>query len=237
MDPKGDRARRLVEDIFATRDDEIQCADARTLMASCAVELLADEQARQRYPALATHFRFCSNCAEDYRALMTVARQEAAGGVSIPAAPARPTASESNWVAGLGFLWRRLAETGRIVVRVFGEAPPGSAFSPAVKSSAPKLAEGDVVRQLTLTPDESGDLDLKAVVRRSQKEPRAYTLAVRVQFRSRWQTLAGTPVLITAAGWQAPGRSDEEGEVVFEGIPEEDLDTLAIEIGAPTPPG
>jgi hypothetical protein len=230
MKEKGARARRLVEDVFATHDGEIQCVAAQTLMASCVVELLTDGQSRQRYPALWTHFRFCSNCAEDYQVLMAVARQEGDAGSQITPVPRRPETPGGDWVEGLGYLWQRLADTHQVLVRLWGEAPSTPTFAPAVKGRASD--EPDVVRHLTLTPDDSGDLDLKIVVRRSQEAPGFYALTVRAQFRSRWQTLAGTTVVITADGWEAERTTDEHGEVVFEGIPEESLAALAIQIRA-----
>jgi hypothetical protein len=75
----------LVRDIFATRDDEIQCKEAGTLIVRCADALLSDEQARRQYPALWHHFRFCPDCAQEYRMVIELARLEAAGQLERPA--------------------------------------------------------------------------------------------------------------------------------------------------------
>jgi hypothetical protein len=79
MSEEQDNLERLAQDIFATQSNEIQCEAAATLIARCAAALLADEEAQRQYPQLWRHFRFCSNCAEEYAMALELARLEAAG--------------------------------------------------------------------------------------------------------------------------------------------------------------
>jgi hypothetical protein len=76
---------KFLEDIFATRQVEIQCDQAEDAIAQCAAEGFTDEEARKRYPGLFHHFQFCSDCAAEYEMLMDFAREEAAGLVKRPA--------------------------------------------------------------------------------------------------------------------------------------------------------
>lgn len=79
MSNKQDPLTHLVEDVFATRDNEIQCDEAQILMARCADALLNEEASRQQYPALWHHFRFCPDCAEEYQMVMHLAQLEVDG--------------------------------------------------------------------------------------------------------------------------------------------------------------
>lgn len=76
---------RLVRDVFATRDDEIQCEEAGILTARCADALLSDDESRRQYPALWQHFRFCPDCAQEYRMAIELAQLEATGKLERPA--------------------------------------------------------------------------------------------------------------------------------------------------------
>ena len=91
MNQANNKAKRLLEDIFAVQDEEISCDEAAILMARNAVDLYTDDEARQLYPALWRHFHFCPNCAAEYDLLMDLARQEGREGWIQPAQiPPRP---------------------------------------------------------------------------------------------------------------------------------------------------
>jgi hypothetical protein len=85
MHEEQDSLARLVQDVFATRDDEIQCEEAGILIARCADALLSDDESRRQYPALWHHFRFCPDCAQEYRMVLDLAQLEAAGQLERPA--------------------------------------------------------------------------------------------------------------------------------------------------------
>jgi hypothetical protein len=85
MGRTADNLRRLVDDLFVTTDDEIQCEEAAIQMALCAEALLSVEASQQQYPQLWRHLRFCADCANEYHLLLELAHQEAAGQLKRPA--------------------------------------------------------------------------------------------------------------------------------------------------------
>lgn len=76
---------QFLDDIFATQPHEIDCDEAEIEIANCAAAGLSDEEARRRHGDLFTHFRFCSDCAEEYQMVTTYMRQKAAGQIKQPA--------------------------------------------------------------------------------------------------------------------------------------------------------
>jgi hypothetical protein len=87
---------RLVQDVFMTESDEIQCEAASVQMILCAEALLSNAEAQRQYPDLWRHFHFCTNCAEEYELLMELAQQETAGQLERPAKiPALPSKDPS----------------------------------------------------------------------------------------------------------------------------------------------
>lgn len=76
---------QFLDDIFATQPHEIDCDEAEIAIANCAASGLSDEEARRRHRDLFTHFRFCSDCAEEYQMVTTYMRQKAAGQIKQPA--------------------------------------------------------------------------------------------------------------------------------------------------------
>lgn len=84
MNTEIDKLTHLVQDIFATRDDEIQCTQARTQMTRAAQALLSDDDARREYPAMWYHFRFCQDCAEEYKMLRELMALETTGQLDYP---------------------------------------------------------------------------------------------------------------------------------------------------------
>lgn len=83
---------KLLNDIFATRPDEIQCDQVADEIVQCADRRLTDDEARERHPAMYHHFRYCEECANEYAMVMDFVRQDAAGlvlrPVQIPPLPA-----------------------------------------------------------------------------------------------------------------------------------------------------
>jgi hypothetical protein len=100
-----DKLRRLIKDIFATRNDEIQCREAEGLIARCADALLSEGKVKRRYPQLWHHLQFCPNCAEEYRAVIALARAEAEGHLpqteSIPPVPGAAELQMREQIASL----------------------------------------------------------------------------------------------------------------------------------------
>jgi hypothetical protein len=121
MGTEENRLQRLVEDVFATRDDEIQCREAADLIARCSDVPLTDAEVQRRYPQLWQHLGFCPDCAEDYRAVMALAREEAADRLpqtkpppSVPAEAESPMQRETEETRVLLFPGFSLAITAAV---------------------------------------------------------------------------------------------------------------------------
>jgi len=131
-----------------------------------------------------------------------------------------------KWKWSSGFQWRRVAE--RLIIRLTEPLTP----PPAVKLS-PMPVRGnvdygtDVIRHIILGPGETGDVDVKAVIRKSQKGAQ---LVAQVMIPSRWTDSGGIKVWARAGEWRAEGTTDEGGNVTLESIPMNALDDLVIEI-------
>jgi hypothetical protein len=75
--PKPASKLHLIQDIYSTRTDEIQCDEAQIQMAQCASLSLDEQAAQQQYPALFQHFRFCADCEAEYNMLLDLLQVEA----------------------------------------------------------------------------------------------------------------------------------------------------------------
>lgn len=118
MDANKNGLHQLVQDVFLTRDDEIQCEEASVLTARCAQALLTVEESRRQYPALWRHVHFCSDCAAEYRLAMELAQLEADGELRRPVRiPSPPDESRSG-------IWARAVDA---LITAF----PGFSPSPA----------------------------------------------------------------------------------------------------------
>jgi hypothetical protein len=184
--------------------------------------LTKPEQGRVR-----AHLDRCPHCRAELSRLLTFLAPEAS-------APQ----SEPSWAQATGFEWQRVRETGQVLIRLLGEAlSPPQALQPAfvaIKGQAHGLEEqDDVVCRITLDPDETGDLDIEAIVRRDQDDPELGILVARVQSPSRWPELAGTLVQAGAGDWQAEGTTDDDGMVTLTGLPLGLLDVLSIQVVPP----
>lgn len=118
-----------------------------------------------------------------------------------------------------------------MVLRLAETFSPPVALTPlAVKGQAPTVPRRQLVHQVNLTPANTDDFDIEAVVWQHTDDPMHYALTVRVQIPSRWPDLAGTEVYATAADWRADGTTDTDGMVQFEGLPAGLLNELNITI-------
>ena len=142
-----------------------------------------------------------------------------------------------SWIQALGFQWRRMRESGQVVIKVLAEALGTSQVAPIATKSAPIAVKGHttgskesgVLHRIKLEPEQTGEMDIEAVIRRSKNDPQMCTLTVRALIPSQWEW-SGTVVKASAGDWQAEGATDDEGEVIFEGMPESELDRLLIEV-------
>ncbi len=198
------------------------CPDTMTLSNYQMGVLTKPEQGRVR-----AHLDRCPHCGSELSRLLTFLATETSA-----------HDSESNWSQALGFEWQCVRETGQMVIRLLGQAlSPPRMLRPAaiaVKGQAHGLEEDDVVCRITLDPDETGDLDIEAIIRRDQDDPQLGILVVRAQSPSRWPDLAGTLVWAAAGDWQAEDMTNDEGMVTLTGLPIGLLDALSIKV---IPPG
>lgn len=84
MSKRMGNPRKLVEDIFSTRDDEMQCDEAGVQIARSADAGLSDKDSKKQYPALWQHFRFCPDCWAEYQMVKDLARLTAEGRLEQP---------------------------------------------------------------------------------------------------------------------------------------------------------
>ncbi len=197
------------------------CPDTMTLSNYQMGVLTKPEQGRVR-----AHLDRCPHCRSELSRLLTFLATEAAS-----------RASESNWSQALGFEWQGVRETGQMVIRLLGKllSPPQvlRPASIAVKGQTHELEEDDVVYRITLDPDETGDLDIEAIIRRDQDNPELGILTARVQSPSRWPELTGTLVWAGAGEWQADDITNDEGMVTLIDLPLNLLDMLSIRVVPP----
>ncbi len=136
----------------------------------------------------------------------------------------------TGWQQRPTFEWR-LREAGTVVVRLLSAlVSPPPLLATAVKGEADPEATLEELHRLSLDPDDTGDLALEIIIHRDPTAPALSRLTVRAESPSRWPDLAGVQVQATAADWQAVGPTDDDGEVMFEGLPVADIKRLVIEV-------
>jgi hypothetical protein len=94
MNKKHGSLTHLIQAIFDTQADEIQCEAAGIQIARSADASLSDAESQQQYPLMWRHFHFCASCAQEYRLVMELARLEAAGQLEQPTLVPSP----SGWI-------------------------------------------------------------------------------------------------------------------------------------------
>ena len=142
-----------------------------------------------------------------------------------------------TWIEALGFQWRRIQESGQVVIQRLHQAlgpsqatSMGRPYTPiAVKGHTSGSNESDILHRIKLEPEETGEMDIEAIIRREQNDAQRCTLTVRALIPSQWEW-SGTVVKARAGDWQAEGATNDEGEVVLEGMPESELEGLLIEV-------
>ena len=79
MKEEEKRLIKMLQDVFATEEDEIQCDAASIQMIQSAEAQLSDEASQKRFPELWRHFRVCSDCRREYRMLNDMIHLEETG--------------------------------------------------------------------------------------------------------------------------------------------------------------
>jgi hypothetical protein len=211
---------RLVQDIFATGDDEIQCDEAHSLIAACLDAALSDEQSQQQHPALWRHFRFCSDCTEEYRILMEVAAAERAGQLDrIVHVPPLPDGGKPP-------LWNRAKETIRaswpgLTPRLATLGATDSPGPQVVRQDGGMNSDGSVAWKVTFIIDSA--------------DPTKCQAEIEVSVFDRWD-LSGIDVFLTWNSEQRCGQTDERGRVQLTDIPIEVMEQTTVRIQPPQLP-
>lgn len=200
---------RLVEDIFNTRGDEIQCEEAQILIARCTQMLLATDESRCQYPALWHHFCFCSDCAEEYGLAMELARQEEEEEddaqlqrlARIPSAPDRDRSAIFGWAVNAA-------------VTAFPGFPPL-----LTDAGAPVRGEASIAEPVDIILSESAlHVTFDVVINEQDDGLRDLFCTISPTGQSPYAAMEGVPVWLLL-GDEGPPVSeqalDELGDVVF----------------------
>lgn len=142
-----------------------------------------------------------------------------------------------NWIQALGFQWQCIQESGKVVIQLLNQALGPSQATWMANKSAPipvkghtsNSKESHILHRIKLEPDQTGEMDIEAVIRREENHSGECTVTVRALIPSQWEW-AGTVVKASAGDWQAEGATNDEGEVILEGMPESELEGLRIEV-------
>lgn len=186
------------------------------------------------YATMMMHIIFCPHCTAEYAILKELNTMTGSEMAHFP----RPDLSflAPAWKPVHDWLYQLRQEGNRIVqviLRLSENMSPPVALTPlAVKGNMHTASQREIVRQVNLTPVDTEDLDIEAVIWKQRDDPMHYALTVRVQIPSRWPDLQGTEVSATAAEWHADGTTDSEGMVQFEGLPAALLNHLHITISS-----
>lgn len=201
MDETERGLRRLIEDIFATEQDEISCDRALVHMAQSLDMGLDETASRRRFPTLWHHFHVCLDCAAEYGMLLglTQAESEQALPPTIPIPPRPGSSRPTRW-----------AFNHNAITALFS----GFNFSPAAARFRGEGAEG------TSAPIKLGTLVIQLEVVPNEEQPGSYDFfcTVTTDDNSRAPLLMGTSVWLQQ-GEEGPTlqeqRLDEFGETHF----------------------
>lgn len=142
-----------------------------------------------------------------------------------------------NWIQALGFQWQCIQESGKVVIQLLNQALGRSQGTSIATNSTPIAVKGHIsgskeshiLHRIKLEPDQTGEMDIEAVIRREENDSEACTVTIRALIPSQWEW-AGTVVKASAGDWQAEGATDDEGGVILKGMPESELERLRIEV-------
>ncbi len=177
---------------------------------------------------LKAHLERCPHCQGELARLAEFLTEE-----PIPTMP--PVADEAQtWTLGDGFRWLK-EKTGAFIIRFETTVLPSASLHPQFSGatrghSSDTDPEKNAIRQIYLTPDQVDDLDLEITIYKSAEVPELCTLTIRAEVPSRWPDMSGLRVRAVADHWQGEDVTNEEGQVVFEGLPADLADKVVFEI-------
>ncbi len=203
--------KRSVEQLLQAGLYRYECPSTLTL-SDYQMRLLA----KQEQERVVSHVARCPHCQAELQRLEQFL---------LPDAVASP-----SWQHALSFIWQNLKEKGTFLVRLLQETQtPLQPLTVAVKGHKRIEKDSEIIRRITLSPEETDDLDLEAIVWRTASAS-ACQITIRVQIPSRWPEMAGVVVRGTAHTWQKVETTNSEGEVLFTDLPEEWVSDLSLEV-------
>lgn len=234
----ADSLNRLQHELSDNLSTRLSCQACQQLLPAALVSADAPTQSTvlsaDNRAALALHLVQCPDCLLNYRLLHDLESLAAEPEMTFPAADLSFLAPRWEQTTDWCYqLWHSGSQVVRVVLRLAEElAAPPVPLKPLAVKGVPLVdsPRRSIVRQVNLTPTDSDDLDIEAVIWHVPHDVHSYALTVRVQVPSRWPDLAGTAVYATAAEWSMEGTTDAEGMVQFKGLPAVWLDQLTITV-------
>lgn len=174
---------------------------------------ILSQQEQQR---VEVHLAQCPHCQAELQRLITFLAMEAV---------------TSNWQEAAGFIWQQVREKQAIVIRFLQGAMSSTPLLPlAVKGGKLDRESTQIIRQIILSPEDTGNLDIEVIIWQEPQSPLYCQVTIRIQDPNRWPELGGVMVQAVAHTWQMEGTTNNNGEVVFEGLLKEWLGELSIEV-------
>lgn len=235
LDPKAQVALEQLETLFSTQDDpawlEDVAASAEGVTTPATADFLSDQSALTRLtPDLVAHFEalkveLSENDVELLAETPTFIEQFRAQQKS--QAREKKEHVQPDWHKAVGCLWRKVKETGEIIIQVIS-VPAQPATIPVRGHSSATENLGAFLRHFVIDPDETNDLSLEGTVRQRLDDPLLCKVLIQANIPSRWLDPAGIRVVATAGDWNAEGETDENGRIVFDNLPVNWLESLEV---------
>lgn len=129
-----------------------------------------------------------------------------------------------HWVQDqMGVLWVDFAG------QILGQSPLQPVLVTRSHPAKGETSRDEIIHQLSIGSEELGDLDLEIKAVRTGDENYC-TLMVTARVPSRWPDLGGLEVIVLRSEPVRSGRTDEEGQVIFEQFPVKDLAHIGFKI-------
>ncbi|MCS6848641.1 MAG: zf-HC2 domain-containing protein [Anaerolineae bacterium] len=143
-----------------------------------------------------------------------------------------------EWIREVGFEWQRLVRAGgragKVVIRLVKEALTPSLRPLPVRGQRDDVneaTEANVYRRIALHMEQTDGLDVQAEVRQSATVAGAWQVTVKALVPERWPDFSGTRVKVQAGPWSREAITDEYGQAIVDGVPNNDL-LMTIEADA-----
>lgn len=163
------------------------------------------------------HLTTCPHCQAELKRITAFALSEV-------------TQADPSWQNLVGAKWRKLKETGQLIIQVIDEALTPPSLTPAIAVKGDEPQNHTALRQIVLTPEDTEDLDVEVLIELTPNMQNTCTLTVRVQDPEQWPDLAGTQVVAQAEDWQRSELTDDNGEAILRELPQAYLGSLTISI-------